>query len=39
VEEHAMEVSVISCCKEIEDTNIGRKVDVDHLLEFLTAYS
>jgi hypothetical protein len=27
-----MEASVISCCKEIQDTTIGKKVDVDHLL-------
>jgi hypothetical protein len=39
VEEHAMKGSIISCCKEIQDTCIGRQVDVDHLLGFSKAYS
>jgi hypothetical protein len=36
---HAMEASIISCCKQIQDTTIGRQDDVDYLLEFLRAYS
>jgi hypothetical protein len=36
--EHAMEASVISCCKEIHDAIISRQVDVDHL-GFSRAYS
>jgi hypothetical protein len=39
VEEHALEASIISFCKEIQDTTIGRQVDVDHLLEFSRTYS
>jgi hypothetical protein len=38
VEEHAMEASVISCCKEIQDATISRQVNVDHLLGFSRAY-
>jgi histone-lysine N-methyltransferase SETMAR len=37
--ENAMEASVISRCKEIQDATIGRQVDVDHLLGFSRAYS
>jgi hypothetical protein len=37
--DYAMEASIISCCKEIQDTTIGRQVDVDHLLGFPSAYS
>jgi hypothetical protein len=39
VEEYAMEASVISCCKEIQDASIGWQVDVDLLLGFSRAYS
>jgi hypothetical protein len=35
----AMEASVIPCCKEIQDTTIGRKVDIGHVLGFSRAYS
>jgi hypothetical protein len=38
-EEHAMEASVIYCCKEIQDTTIGRQVNVHHLLRFSRACS
>jgi hypothetical protein len=38
-EEHAMEASIISCCKEIPDATIGRQVDVDYLLGFSRAHS
>jgi hypothetical protein len=33
VEEHAMEASIISCCREIQDATSGRQVDVDRLLD------
>jgi hypothetical protein len=36
---HKMEASAISCHKEIQDTTIGRQVDVDHILGFSRAYS
>jgi hypothetical protein len=37
--EHAMEASVISCCKEIQDKTIGKQVDFNHVLGFSRAYS
>jgi hypothetical protein len=33
-----MEASAISCCKDIQDTNIGRQVNVEHFLGFSRAY-
>jgi hypothetical protein len=38
-EEHAIEASVTSCCKEIQDVTIGKVVHVGHLLGFSRAYS
>jgi len=37
--EYAMEASIISCSKEIQDATVGRKVDVDSLLGLKVLFS
>jgi len=37
--EYAMEASIISCSKDVQDATISRKVDVDRLLGLSRAYS
>jgi hypothetical protein len=39
IDKHVKEASIMSCCKEMQDAAIGRKVDADKLWIFSRTYS